>query len=334
MKKFIYPLFFTIIPCAFHAQITLTFEANTPSPGDAFRYVYSTGLPPGYSLDSAGQTWDFSSLTGDTAVFNFILPDSAMDTTSFPGASMVETNSSAENYFYKDTAASEIIMEGHYIPGALRCVYTDKREYLKFPVTWNDTFNETFAGQAENLSVGMTFDRSGSILIKADGYGALILPYGTVDNVLRIIMVYNYEDEYDSSTYYTYQDTVYTWFNTKTSYFIASVSVGYVDGIKWTSQASYIVEDDYVETIKSISDNTSGISLYPNPASEYINIRGAEKISSTSIYNISGMLLLKKKLYYEPVQRIDISDLQAGIYFVTFSTENGIYSEKLVVGQE
>lgn len=64
-------------------------------------------------------------------------------------------------------------------------------------------------------------------------------------------------------------------------------------------------------------DNGNNISLYPNPANTYINIVANEtNFAAISIYSINGQLL--QTLAFEQANNttIDISMLQAGIYFM------------------
>lgn len=57
------------------------------------------------------------------------------------------------------------------------------------------------------------------------------------------------------------------------------------------------------------------LNLFPNPGSEYIQISSAdEEILQVKIYNNNGQLLQNGS--YFPMQNIDVSNLESGIYWV------------------
>lgn len=214
--------------------------------------------------------------------------------------------------------------------GIFRVIYTDKREFLKFPITYNDVFNETFSGTFENIGAGQIFDRGGTIEIKSDGYGDLILPYTTVNNVLRVRSVYNYNDSFMGTHVFSYSDTVYTWYNSTTNNFIASLSLAYLDGFLSLSQATYLEQSDLVNAIHDLQVVNKNITFYPNPANNYITIRNTADIISIKIHDVKG-ILVKTIDIQNGNQQIDISDLNAGIYFIECYTKSYNYLEKLFV---
>ena len=65
-------------------------------------------------------------------------------------------------------------------------------------------------------------------------------------------------------------------------------------------------------TVDQLTLNT--ISVYPNPATEFITISGVEKYASAIIYDLKGRLI--KKVVLTKEDQIPIADLDAGIYFL------------------
>ncbi|NOX47665.1 MAG: T9SS type A sorting domain-containing protein [Chlorobi bacterium] len=76
-----------------------------------------------------------------------------------------------------------------------------------------------------------------------------------------------------------------------------------------------------------LSDN---IQIFPNPAKNTITILNSSntKIQEVIIFNPSGKTILQKK---GPVNTIDISGLQTGLYFVEVKTGMGDVRKKLIV---
>jgi len=73
------------------------------------------------------------------------------------------------------------------------------------------------------------------------------------------------------------------------------------------------------------------ISLYPNPASNLLNIdnRTNEVISNIAIYSINGMLV-KQVPNAANVTSIPVSELQTGMYFVKMEVGNQVMNYKFI----
>ncbi|WP_179007555.1 T9SS type A sorting domain-containing protein [Winogradskyella forsetii] len=69
------------------------------------------------------------------------------------------------------------------------------------------------------------------------------------------------------------------------------------------------------------------LSLYPNPASNKVNIESNHIIDSVEVYDILGkqVMLLKK------TNEIDVSNLNSGIYLFKISMGNKVQTKKIVV---
>ncbi|MFB6258628.1 MAG: hypothetical protein ABEH38_08030, partial [Flavobacteriales bacterium] len=86
---------------------------------------------------------------------------------------------------------------------------------------------------------------------KADGYGKLILPYDTVNNVLRIRNVGSYQDTTGSGfTVATHQDTIITFYNTSINHRIASITSLYSNGSRQSYQATYLSQSDLATALR------------------------------------------------------------------------------------
>jgi len=82
----------------------------------------------------------------------------------------------------------------------------------------------------------------------------------------------------------------------------------------------------------------ANIKIYPNPTTDELKIENGElKINNVEIFDIYGRnltphtsYLLPLTSYLTPFASLDISHLQAGIYFVRISTEKGGVIKKVV----
>jgi len=131
---------------------------------------------------------------------------------------------------------------------------------------------------------------------------------------------------------------------------LAGSTQGFADGngtvAKFDSPRSLAVDatgnifvadtDNYrIRKISNILANTNfqlqnQVSLYPNPASTFVNIK-LEDISASkaTILDINGRIL-QFVIINDNNKTIDISNLDTGIYFIQITTDKGIVSKKFV----
>jgi len=73
--------------------------------------------------------------------------------------------------------------------------------------------------------------------------------------------------------------------------------------------------------LETSDTNTEKFAVYPNPASDFIHIHGVtSEIKSTLIYSVAGQLMQSAPLNSD---KINISNLQSGIYFLEIITSEG-----------
>jgi hypothetical protein len=88
--------------------------------------------------------------------------------------------------------------------------------------------------------------------------------------------------------------------------------------------------------LTSVDENiTEEISLYPNPANDYItiDIPTTYNKSTLQILNVQGQLVYSQKVT-EGVQNIQLDNLVSGLYMVTIQADGKRYSQKLIISQQ
>ncbi len=89
----------------------------------------------------------------------------------------------------------------------------------------------------------------------------------------------------------------------------------------------------YVEgnttSIDKITKKKNDLILSPNPCNEYLHIKSENTIFSIKIFNSSGVLELVEDVNNNEAT-INVSELNAGIYYIVFNIENELYSKKLI----
>jgi len=81
---------------------------------------------------------------------------------------------------------------------------------------------------------------------------------------------------------------------------------------------------------ESVFDNEyKTLQVYPNPASDVINITNSSKLHNIRIYSITGSLVYQSEVVK---QSIDISSLNKGTYFIHAAGDNGEqFASKIIV---
>ena len=103
----------------------------------------------------------------------------------------------------------------------------------------------------------------------------------------------------------------------------------YVAGI--TSGTVFKIIDSSLNTSEF---EKNGYSLFPNPAKNHFTIKSNLDNLATQldVFDLSGKLLISKKLTNNPENTIDTTSLSKGIYLLTIATSNGTsYNDKLIV---
>lgn len=161
-----------------------------------------------------------------------------------------------------------------------------------------------------------TFTLSGSqalgiITLDPDGYGTLILPNGTYNNVLRVKIT-------QVHPWFTY--TVHVWF----------------DGNK-KSALLKIDNQPNVEYLLSEA-NTAGLTeinkqkkfnFYPNPTTDQLTFL-SEEIGELFITNNLGQVVSKTSINAKQVS-ISTANLEQGVYRLLFVTENKTATSELII---
>ncbi len=85
------------------------------------------------------------------------------------------------------------------------------------------------------------------------------------------------------------------------------------------------------DTLVGINANTkAGISVYPNPAHGFVNIKTVETITKIQVINAIGQIVLEKTNINNNFNSIELKTIESGVYTILVSTENGIIASKFI----
>lgn len=305
------------------AQPTLTFATNAPVAGTAYTIERGPYVSPGNA--GAMQSWDLSGLTSDsTAALQLVVPSSTTNGASFPTATVAEVSDPVTTY-YRITADG--IGFAGSDDGTSLIVNTPAPRYLAFPCSMGTTWSTPYA--ATFTYDGNAVFRSGTVSGEADGYGTLAMPWGTVQDVLRIHLMNVVQDSMELFTLdYTYDS--YLYYRVGQSYPIAQLVTATIDvGFGQPQVEQFSRWAGEISTgIATPSTANGDLRLYPNPTSGEVTMdvpAGMEANTAVSVTDAAGRLVHQEQALAinGATARLDLRDLAPGLYTVQLTDGRG-----------
>lgn len=200
--------------------------------------------------------------------------------------------------------------------------------------TWEDDLGGPW------MASGLAAYTYGHISCVADGAGTLIMPYGTVENVLRISTSYSDSDVYIGSGYMNYLVEIVDFYKPGVPYPLLSFSRQRAGGSISNDSANF----DYgawlafaTSGVREAVADPIGMDLVPNPAHDATTILYSTtgEALNLSIFDATGRLVRSAILGPQPVgigrHVVDLSSLAPGLYSVQIATAKGQRGTKLLL---
>jgi len=107
-----------------------------------------------------------------------------------------------------------------------------------------------------------------------------------------------------------------------------SAAGDYTIWLNQTGSVSEVTINLVLEEVLSVNDNslTNSISLFPNPAQNFIEISSSENIENVTLYNVLG----KEVMTTSNSTNLNIASLASGIYLAHITTPAGIVTKKVI----
>ena len=243
----------------------------------------------------ANQTWNFSSMSltpaGTCAVID---PTASPYGATFPGSNIcMQLNlPNGTQYSYHNVSVTGVETLGDQVTASGGDNYTpNSKTWFVFPYTFGQSFSDAWMRTTD-----ITTD---TVTRTYDGYGTLIMPFGTFNNVVRV-----------TSTN-SANNTV--WFNSNPIYPILQVEGN-----------TSIVFSNFVLGINNPVKEQ--VVIAPNPAKDIVHIQNGNCRAFTA-YSSTGQSIAL------PVDgnTINISSLAAGLYIIRAEMNNGdVVTQRIV----
>lgn len=323
MKKRLLVLPAILLAAGASAQPVLNMANNGYAVGDVYN-LYTSDLADD-GADGDAVTWDFSARSMSTTpnVTNVVNPTSADGGDLFTGASVALRSPEGPHAFYSVTSGG-ISFLGLKVSSTYNIKYTNPEELMRYPMSVGMDYTDAFA--ADVNASGTVFKRGGTSHVTATGYGTLITPGGTFSNALKVKLVQDYADTMMGTPILFYNFEVYQWHVPGYHYPVAAISKIVLPspsstGMFVTSTPTSAGEIIGMEDI---------ISFYPNPTTDYIQIKntGKKVLDRLFITDIAGKVLLDYNGKI-PAQ-VDVTTLPAANYIINVVTKDGLRAGELI----
>ncbi|HNW89008.1 MAG TPA: M20/M25/M40 family metallo-hydrolase [Bacteroidales bacterium] len=151
--------------------------------------------------------------------------------------------------------------------------------------------------------------------------------------------VYSYNTDYDSTTSQGIMKGLPVGVEYRGNYnaVLLSFPLYYMDSIQSKVVMRYVLQDVFGESPVFIDEKTSGllaVNVFPNPAQGAIVIKTTDDFSqkkSVNIYDVTGRQILSVTGMQGNENKIDVSSLQSGIYFLRIMGGNRDYHIPVII---
>ncbi|MEO1257863.1 MAG: T9SS type A sorting domain-containing protein [Bacteroidota bacterium] len=335
MKKSILLLLFSGFSFFYlHSQITI--NSDDIIAVDFVANQTTDTLPdPSILEGGVGQTtWDFTALKDELAAqFVFFEPESTPYAASFPSSNLaLEIEPELFAYMIQDDEKIEVIgiegfqdFAGFALTGKL--TVTPGQSLIRFPATFGDQYQEVVVQQGQVPGSDVGFPTIDSVrltstvtrIVEIDAYGIMETPVGSYNTIRSTetetteAVVENLNNGQWVPFFDLSPDTLinYNWWTIEDGLAFPVVQLEF-DPANGTREVVWLQE-----LISSVKDFEIHANLYPNPASDYLQIDFIELMDgSIELYNLNGTLAQQLKINRQHNHKIDVSSLQPGVFIL------------------
>jgi hypothetical protein len=301
--------------------------------------ILDVATPLDQTTAGANVTWNFDQFTSVGSSIGTNAIPTATEVATFPNSttvSIVESASSGTpsiNKIYSKNVANAVSLTGFVNDGVNLNYVTNNALVGTFPLNYGYNFIDTTAGTWLSGTYNGTF--TGTITTSVDAYGTLnindtgngaysgaVTRLKTVQNINLIYPFFGNVGTVVMTTY-GYVDA------SNTAQFRFSEIIANIPLLNVVNQTATTMEDfDFLQLASHQNDfAANGMALYPNPVADFLNINSTELVSEITITDINGREVTRQN---NNLDKIAVTKLQKGIYFVNVTTEKGTFTQKFV----
>lgn len=333
--------FCSFIGMALSAQPVLT-STSFYTPGDV---VLAYDVDPS-NLDDGGdgpdQVWDFGNIVPlhESTIWggNVAAPASLNDFDYYDGANVAMVMGNGVVRYWKNDNNGLVAFGqgGNHDLLALE----DASTLLEYPFTMGSACSDEASGTLYGTCYDFAWISSSET--EGVGYGTLILPSGTYENVLKVRRV-SFSNKINEQLGIVRENSIveHFWFQAGTAgplFYLRNWSNNGCPGSNQGNEAMYAIPNDFTTSVASNAAEQVAIGVFPNPArnAAQLNVRtNGELVAEIWISDLIGQRLANiseaHKLEGTQLYELNLAALQSGIYLVNVKTERAHYTQRLVV---
>lgn len=312
-------------------------QANEPAIGDTRTMYLVDSFAPNYAtITGSNVTWDYTQtprILNQSKQLNVVNPSTTTQASLFTSATKaIEIPGFTTSYFSSTTTARNsqgfTFIEPTF--GNVNAVLSvDNAHLMNYPFAVTNSLVDVIAGTI-NVTLG-TFNCTGTVAAAVDGSGTLKLNAATtLTNVLRYKLV----DSLQANTLFgtvAMKRVQYEYYHFATSNLPAFIHTKIDVSINGNLQTLNLVLSSvqHDETLAIENNALAGVSIVPNPATTNVTISNLPVNGQIVITDLNGKIAQSQAI--SATDSLTISDLKAGVYFVTIATELGSKTEKLII---
>lgn len=305
MKKIL--LFIHVIALSVVAISQPLTNNSLPAIGSSYQFNQVTGTIVHPGAGGANQTWNFQALANSGLLVYEVIPQSSLtatDISTFPTA-----NYFIQSYYsgsplginFKEVQSTRLLYHGQKGSGGNYTVYSPPEVDYEFGMTLGSVI--TYQINGGNTTRTTTYD----------AYGTLTTPYGTFNDVIRLKTS---EAGFGATT-----DTLFCYYATTP---VMRPLLQYVVTTAGQTDNKFVYNyTTLVSSGQGIDDYGSQVRIYPNPSINEMYVEGPKDNLELFVFNSAGQEVLNGSVN-AGTNRVDISSLAKGVYFVRLISSSGI----------
>jgi hypothetical protein len=339
MKK-IYFSVVLLLSFLFETKAQLLTQSNhAPVIGDMFSTTdcSSVGVMPGAS--GSGVTWDMSSVSVGTTITNYtVVAVPSSSASAYPSATEAIKTGTLHN-FYSSTSSLLKYWGGDIKIAAfnINLNFSTAANTATYAMAFGTSATNAVAGSVSAPPVSGSF--TGTCNVTVDGDGLLALPTRTFSSVMRVKTSHDLALSTSAGSG-TLTQVTYDYYSNLTKYplFTISTATIVVPFVGTSTQTVVSIKSDYQYVgIASMEKEISDLNIFPNPAKTNFSISFTNENAEASSYeliNTIGQTVRKENLGSQKGNvnyNINISDVEAGVYFVKITSGTNVSVKKLTI---
>lgn len=299
---------------------------NAPTIGSTWTYISCGPV----TLDGTGvdQIWDASGATstGADETLQCIAPENSSAGSDFPDAD-------AALYYAQTVTYLQVEEDGMYVLGSylpnfpITSIYTDPAKQFVFPADLGDSWTDDYAGSYTYN--GDEVQQSGQMSSTVSGLGDLVLPWGTVENVLRMEVTDTYTEEGLGVTFIMNR-TLTEFYRPGLGSYLARkyANTTELNGTPGTPANGFLyLSEDAFSGMADGEQQSIGMEVFPNPAADRATVvLAADNATTLTLFDAHGKMVMQQPpiaAHGLVTATLDLSGLAPGVYSVRAQSQNG-----------